>query len=154
MYNSSCKHFHDYKKNEDKKFNKEVERKILNNEILKDLAKQRLPTICPYFYPKRVKMMGTLYLMPYNYLLDSVILEYSTNFLKDSIIIFDEGHNVPSTACSGYSVTLSTTVLEAARRNVQNKLLESDFDAEEMELQNLIKEQKQSEEENEKEEKP
>ncbi len=114
----------------------------MNNEILKDMAKQRKTTICPYFYPKRVKMMGTLYLMPYNYLLDSVILEYSTSFLKNSIIIFDEGHNVPSTACGGYSVTLSIPVLEAARRNVQNKLLESDYDAEEIELQNLIKEEK------------
>ena len=49
---------------------------------------------------------------------------------------------MPTTACGGYSVALNTTVLEAAKRNLQNKLLENDYDADEIELQNLIKEEK------------
>jgi Rad3-related DNA helicase len=88
-------------------------------------------------------MMGTLYLMPYNYLLDSVILEYSTIFLKDAIIIFDEGHNVPATACGGYSIKFTMHTLEAARRNALDRLNDNDFDVDEMELQSLMKEMKE-----------
>lgn len=49
--------------------------------------------------------------MPYNYILDSKILEYSSGFLSNSIVIFDEGHNAPKTACDGYSITLTDTLI-------------------------------------------
>ncbi len=42
--------------------------------------------------------------MPYNYLLDHRTLESAEKLVKDSIIIFDEGHNVASTACNGYDI--------------------------------------------------
>jgi hypothetical protein len=56
---------------------------------LKDFASNVEKPPCLYFYPKRVKNKGTLYLMPYNYLLDSKFLSHSSSFIKNSIIIFD-----------------------------------------------------------------
>lgn len=44
--------------------------------------------------------------MPYNYLLDAYLLSSYSDLISDSIIIFDEAHNVPETACEGRSLTL------------------------------------------------
>jgi Rad3-related DNA helicase len=37
--------------------------------------------------------------MPYNYILDELIVEKSMKIISNSIVIFDEGHNVPDSAC-------------------------------------------------------
>lgn len=49
--------------------------------------------------------------------------------MSKSIIIFDEGHNAPKTACDGFSITLSASIIESAKRNLTEKLKEEDFDA-------------------------
>ena len=49
---------------------------------------------CPYFYPHHVKNTATLFLMPYNYLLDAFLLSSYQELISESIIIFDEAHNV------------------------------------------------------------
>jgi Rad3-related DNA helicase len=41
--------------------------------------------------------------MPYNYLLDANILARHANIIENSIIIFDEAHNVADAACEGRS---------------------------------------------------
>ena len=47
--------------------------------------------------------------MPYNYILDRNLIKQNEVFLEDSIIIFDEGHNVASAAAQGMSLTLRTS---------------------------------------------
>lgn len=49
--------------------------------------------------------------MPYNYILDSNILQYSAGFLSKSVIIFDEGHNAPKTACDGFSISFTASMI-------------------------------------------
>lgn len=49
---------------------------------------------------------------------------------------------MPGTACGGYSIKFTTNTLEAARRNALDRLSDSDFDVDEMEMQRLIKEMK------------
>lgn len=41
--------------------------------------------------------------MPYNYILDVSRLPFYEGIIKNSIIIFDEAHNVPEAACDGRS---------------------------------------------------
>ena len=45
--------------------------------------------------------------MPFNYLLDWNMFENNNFSLKNSVIIFDEAHNVDSLAQEGSSLTLS-----------------------------------------------
>ncbi len=37
--------------------------------------------------------------MPYNYLLSAALIDKYLEIIKGSILIFDEGHNVPGAAC-------------------------------------------------------
>ncbi len=69
---------------------------------------------CPYFYPHNVKGHSTLFLMPYNYLLDAYLLPSYGDIITDSIIIFDEAHNVAEAACEGRSLILETANLQGA----------------------------------------
>ena len=62
---------------------------------------------CPYYFEKDLSKCADIVIMPYNYILDSYILENMNNNLNNSIIIFDEAHNVPSMAEDGVSFTLS-----------------------------------------------
>jgi Rad3-related DNA helicase len=52
--------------------------------------------------------------MPYNYLLDAYLLTTYSELINDSIIIFDEAHNVAEAACEGRSLILETSNIEAA----------------------------------------
>jgi Rad3-related DNA helicase len=49
---------------------------------------------CPYYYACHIKEKVDVIFMPYNYLLDVDRLNYYTTVIKDSVIIFDEAHNV------------------------------------------------------------
>lgn len=60
--------------------------------------------------------------MPFNYLLDWSLLENNNLNLKNSIIIFDEAHNVDSLAEEGSSMEIDTDML--AQCLVQLKNLE------------------------------
>jgi regulator of telomere elongation helicase 1 len=44
--------------------------------------------------------------MPYNYITDISLLQSFSEIVKNSIIIFDEAHNVPEAACNGRSFEL------------------------------------------------
>ena len=67
--------------------------------------------------------------MPYNYLLDSKIRKVMDQFkLQNSIIIFDEAHNVESVCEEGVSFELSIKDFENCENEekiLQNKLNES-----------------------------
>jgi len=41
--------------------------------------------------------------MPYSYVLFASILPRFKNVIEDSVLIFDEAHNVPQAACEGRS---------------------------------------------------
>ena len=61
-------------------------------EELHKIAKEKL--VCPYFAMKDRTKGADVIFMPYNYLIDPKIREnFGINF-KDSIIIFDEAHNI------------------------------------------------------------
>lgn len=45
--------------------------------------------------------------MPYNYILDVDMISRYGDLINNSIIIFDEAHNVPEAACEGRSYELN-----------------------------------------------
>ena len=64
----------------------------LDIEDLHKFAKEKL--ICPYFAMKDRAAGADIIFMPYNYLIDEKIREnFDVNF-ENSIIIFDEAHNI------------------------------------------------------------
>jgi len=63
---------------------------------------------CPYYYQRAVQEKSQLILMPYQYILDSTIQHRLELDLKNSIIIFDEAHNIESVAEEGCSLKLSS----------------------------------------------
>lgn len=54
----------------------------------------------------QTKDFTSLFIMPYNYLLDAFLLNSYKEIIENSIIIFDEAHNVPEAACEGRSLVL------------------------------------------------
>ena len=44
--------------------------------------------------------------MPYNYVLNKDILQKNSSIIENSILIFDEAHNVPETARSGMTTNI------------------------------------------------
>lgn len=55
--------------------------------------------------------------MPYNYILDEFLLTSYSEIIEDSIIIFDEAHNISEAACEGRSLQLDAS-------NIDNAILE------------------------------
>ena len=58
---------------------------------------------CPYYYGAHTKNKADLIFMPYNYLLNEDLVSLYSETIKGSILIFDEAHNVPDSACDGRS---------------------------------------------------
>ena len=65
--------------------------------------------------------------MPYNYILDKNIRRRFNIDFSDSIIIFDEAHNMPSSAEEAFSFSISTETLEDSLSKV--KLVKSWFES-------------------------
>ena len=86
--------------------------KIISTEKIKQLGKTH--GFCPYYYPSFVKPITNLYLMPYNYLLDDGLNERFQSIIKNSILIFDEAHNVPESACDGKTFSINKRTFEDA----------------------------------------
>jgi Rad3-related DNA helicase len=78
--------------------------KIITTEKIKELGKSY--NFCPYYYPLYVKPICNLFFMPYNYLLDDSLSDRYKEIIEKSILIFDEAHNVPDSACDGKSFSV------------------------------------------------
>lgn len=50
--------------------------------------------------------------MPYNYILDVGLLPRYKSIIEESILIFDEAHNVPESACEGRSMTITSGIYD------------------------------------------
>ena len=79
-------------------------------EELHNVAKQKC--FCPYFAMKDRASGADIIFMPYNYLLDEKIRENFEIKFENSIIIFDEAHNVPGSAEKEASFTIDCQNLE------------------------------------------
>lgn len=90
---------------------------------VEDLVKMgRSNGICPYFYSRDVSTKADLVLLPYNYLLDSSIRNTLKLKWENSIIIFDEAHNLERVASDAASCSISSTDIAACIKEMQQVL--------------------------------
>ncbi|KAK9466326.1 hypothetical protein V1512DRAFT_209188 [Lipomyces arxii] len=76
---------------------------------------------CPYFTVRRMMPFVNVIIYSFHYLLDPKIAErVSKELSKDSIIIFDEAHNIDNVCIESLSIDLTEGSLQRASRGVTN----------------------------------
>lgn len=91
---------------------------------------------CPYFTVRRMISFCNIIIYSYHYLLDPKIAErVSKELSKDSIIIFDEAHNIDNVCIESLSLYLTDDTLKRAGRGA-NKLADA---VDEMKAQDSVK---------------
>ncbi|KAI0273627.1 DNA repair helicase [Gloeopeniophorella convolvens] len=77
---------------------------------------------CPYFTIRRTMPFVDVIIYSFHYLLDPKVAEQvSKEMSKDSIVVFDEAHNIDNVCIESLSIDLTRPMLDAASRSV-NKL--------------------------------
>lgn len=75
---------------------------------------------CPYFTVRRMMPLCNVIIYSYHYLLDPRIAErVSRNLSKNSIVIFDEAHNIDNVCIESLSLWLTDDTLRRATRGAQ-----------------------------------
>ncbi|KAK9324821.1 hypothetical protein V1517DRAFT_316388 [Lipomyces orientalis] len=88
------------------------------DELLKYCEKNKQ---CPYFTVRRMMPFVNVIIYSFHYLLDPKIAErVSKELSKDSIIIFDEAHNIDNVCIESLSIDLTEWSLQRASRGVDN----------------------------------
>ena len=75
---------------------------------------------CPFYLSRDNQATADLIFLPYNYIVDINSRKSQNIILKDSIIIFDEAHNIESVCCDTKTVEFTTLDLDVAISQVKN----------------------------------
>ncbi|CEQ42042.1 SPOSA6832_03802 [Sporobolomyces salmonicolor] len=76
--------------------------------------------ICPYFAIRRMFMHASVIIYSFHYLLDPKVAEQvSKHMSKDSIVVFDEAHNIDNVCIESLSIDLTRPMLDNAARSVE-----------------------------------
>ncbi len=107
-----CKYYDNFKdKSKGGKFKIKMKDNIFDIEEIKTACRKK--KICGFHYVKRYESADIVF-MPYNYAFDQRYRDTHPNMIKDSIIIFDEAHNVLDGAEEGSSFSISLSQLQTA----------------------------------------
>uniref|UniRef100_A0A914DQ70 Helicase ATP-binding domain-containing protein n=1 Tax=Acrobeloides nanus TaxID=290746 RepID=A0A914DQ70_9BILA len=80
------------------------------------------PQICPYFTSNRILAQDAdIVFTPFNYILDPVVRRSSEIYVKNSIVIFDEGHNVEDVSREAASFEFRERDLYKAIQHLESK---------------------------------
>ncbi|KAJ1917417.1 TFIIH/NER complex ATP-dependent 5'-3' DNA helicase subunit [Mycoemilia scoparia] len=91
---------------------------VYTMDDLKDFGQKM--TYCPYYLARRMIPFANVIIYSYHYMLDPKVADLvSKEFSKDTIVVFDEAHNIDSTCFEALSVDLNTNVLEASSRSIK-----------------------------------
>ncbi|PVU96684.1 hypothetical protein BB559_002304 [Furculomyces boomerangus] len=75
---------------------------------------------CPYFLARKMVAAADVIIYSYHYMLDPKVTELiSKEFSKDTIVIFDEAHNIDGICIDALSIDLNLEKLEASTRSVE-----------------------------------
>ncbi|BGP43430.1 TFIIH/NER complex ATP-dependent 5'-3' DNA helicase subunit [Rhodotorula kratochvilovae] len=81
--------------------------------------------VCPYFAIRRMFIHASVIIYSFHYLLDPKVAEQvSKHMSKDSIVVFDEAHNIDNVCIESLSIDLTRPMLDSAARSV-DKLTET-----------------------------
>lgn len=75
---------------------------------------------CSYYASKEMRKSAEIIFMPYSYLLDPKIRDYSAIDLKNAIVILDEAHNVDKACEQNACTSIKTTDLDDASDELNN----------------------------------
>ncbi|KAH7485309.1 hypothetical protein KRP22_006459 [Phytophthora ramorum] len=90
---------------------------VYSVDDLKDLGVQK--GWCPYFLTRYVVTFADVVVYNYQYMLDPKVSQLvSRSFEKESIIVFDEAHNIDNVCIEALSVDLDRRSLDRASRNL------------------------------------
>ena len=78
--------------------------------------------VCPYFFTREVSGNADLVLLPYNYLLDTSIRATLKVNWQNSVIIFDEAHNLERVASDAASFSLTSADIARVIEELQSVL--------------------------------
>ena len=78
--------------------------------------------VCPYFFTREVSGNADLVLLPYNYLLDTSIRATLKVNWQNSVIIFDEAHNLERVASDAASFSLTSADVARVIEELQSVL--------------------------------
>lgn len=79
----------------------------------------RTKGLCPYFLSRKAMDVANVIIYSYYYLLDPKVAEMvSKNLPKESIIVFDEAHNIDNVCIESLSVDIGKRTLNAAARSL------------------------------------
>jgi DNA excision repair protein ERCC-2 len=92
--------------------------KIYNLDDLKEFARSK--GVCPYFMARHAISQANLVVYSYHYLLDPKIAEIvSKDLPKNSVIVFDEAHNIDNTCIDSMSVKITRKLLDRCQTSIQ-----------------------------------
>ncbi|KZS89922.1 DNA repair helicase [Sistotremastrum niveocremeum HHB9708] len=75
--------------------------------------------LCPYFAIRRMMPFVNVVIYSFHYLLDPKVAEQvSKELSKDSIVVFDEAHNIDNVCIESLSIDLTRPMLDSAARSV------------------------------------
>jgi DNA excision repair protein ERCC-2 len=87
---------------------------------LEDLkAYGRKMRYCPYYLVRRAIPFANVIIYSYHYMLDPKVAELvSRELSKDSIVVFDEAHNIDNVCIESLSIDLTRPMLDASARSI------------------------------------
>ncbi|KAJ3385435.1 hypothetical protein HDU92_003076 [Lobulomyces angularis] len=97
---------------------KDGKNKIMDIEELVKFGKEEKK--CPYFLSRCNTDTSDLIFLPYNYIIDTISRKSQKIYVRDSILIFDEGHNLEVTCGDASSFELTTEDLNRALREISH----------------------------------
>jgi len=111
----SCSFF---EKLEERPIENILPRKIFNLEDLKDFGQDE--GICPYFAARQGINLADVVIYSYNYLLDPKISSVVSKALpRNSVVVFDEAHNIDSVCIKALSVKITKRTIDRARQGLK-----------------------------------
>jgi DNA excision repair protein ERCC-2 len=78
-----------------------------------------LEGVCPYFLARRFLLKANIIVFNYSYMLDPKIANIvSAEMQKDSVIIFDECHNIDNVCIESFSLNINNRILDQANLSI------------------------------------
>mmetsp|Transcript_13954 Transcript_13954/g.55062 ORF Transcript_13954/g.55062 Transcript_13954/m.55062 type:complete len:803 (+) Transcript_13954:51-2459(+) len=76
---------------------------------------------CPYFLARQMVQLADIVVFSYQYMLDpSIASMVSKEFPADSVVVFDEAHNIDNVCIDAFTVRLTRSDLEQCTRNLDS----------------------------------
>ena len=91
---------------------------VFTLDDLKDYGREN--TICPYFLARSAIYQANVIVYSYYYLLDPKVANLvSKELAKESVVIFDEAHNIDNVCIESMSVDITKSTIEAGARSLE-----------------------------------